>query len=172
MNTKVLVSLALLAGMGAVLHVVIPGFFFGMKPDMMLTTMFLGIVLFPSKRAIGLLGITTGVISGITTSFPGGLLPNMLDKPIAALVFAALFVLLKKYRESAVVVAALTVIGTLVSGVVFLLSALFLVGLPGSASFMGLFLAVVLPTAVINSVAIGIMYPIVTAIFKHKNLTV
>ena len=168
MNTKVLVSLALLVGMGAVLHAVIPGFFFGMKPDMMLTTMFLGIVLFPSKRAIGLLGITTGVISGITTSFPGGLLPNMLDKPIAALVFAALFFVLRKYQRSVVVVASLTIIGTLVSGVVFLLSALFLVGLPGSATFSSLFLAVVLPTAVINSIAIGIIYQINIAIFKHK----
>jgi len=172
MNTKVLVSLALLVGMGAVLHAVIPGVFFGMKPDMMLTTMFLGIVLFPSKRAIGLLGITTGVISGITTSFPGGLLPNMLDKPVAALVFAALFFVLRKYQRSVVVVASLTIIGTLVSGVVFLLSALFLVGLPDSATFSSLFLAVVLPTAVINSIAIGIMYQINIAIFKHKPPTV
>ena len=40
MNTKVLVSLALLVGIGAVLHTVVPPILFGMKPDMMLTMMF------------------------------------------------------------------------------------------------------------------------------------
>ena len=46
MNTRTLVLLSLFVGIGAVLHTVIPGFFFGMKPDMMLTMMFLGIMLY------------------------------------------------------------------------------------------------------------------------------
>ncbi|MCG3056487.1 hypothetical protein KZ287_30420, partial [Escherichia coli] len=47
MNTKTLVSLSLLVGIGAVLHAIMPPVLFGMKPDMMLTMMFLGILLFP-----------------------------------------------------------------------------------------------------------------------------
>ncbi len=50
MNTKSLVALSLLVGIGAVLHAVIPGVFLGMKPDMMLTMMFLGIFYFQTKK--------------------------------------------------------------------------------------------------------------------------
>ncbi|RAK19480.1 tryptophan transporter TrpP [Anoxybacillus vitaminiphilus] len=170
MNTRVLVSLALLVGIGAVLHAVIPGFFFGMKPDMMLTMMFLGILLVPSKKTVGLLGIVTGIISGVTTSFPGGLLPNMVDKPITAIVFAALLLLVKKYSQSVIAAAILTAVGTVVSGAVFLTAALLLVGLPGGATFSGLFAAVVLPAVVVNTIAMVIIYPIVQSIFKRANL--
>ena len=50
MNTKSLVTLSLLVGIGAVLHTVVPGFAFGMKPDLMLLMMFLGIFLLPDLR--------------------------------------------------------------------------------------------------------------------------
>jgi hypothetical protein len=172
MNTRVLVSLALLVGIGAVLHAVIPGFFFGMKPDMMLTMMFLGILLFPSKKTVGLLGIVTGIISGVTTSFPGGLLPNMIDKPITAIVFAALLLLVKKYSKSVITAAILTAVGTVVSGAVFLTAALLFVGLPGGATISSLFIAVVLPAAVVNTIVMVIIYPIVQSIFKRANLAV
>ncbi|MBA2874798.1 tryptophan transporter [Thermaerobacillus caldiproteolyticus] len=170
MNTRVLVSLALLVGIGAVLHAVIPGFFFGMKPDMMLTMMFLGILLFPNKKAVGLVGVVTGIISGMTTSFPGGLLPNIIDKPITAFVFFTLCLFVKKYGQTVVSAAVLTAVGTVVSGTVFLTAALLIVGLPGGAAFSSLFVAVVLPTAVINTVVMVIVYPIVSAIFKRTNM--
>jgi hypothetical protein len=60
LNTKNLVALSLLVGIGAVLHAVIPGFFLGMKPDMMLTMMFLGIVLFPDRKSVFLLALLRG----------------------------------------------------------------------------------------------------------------
>ncbi|MCM3468647.1 tryptophan transporter, partial [Staphylococcus lugdunensis] len=96
MNTKVLVSLALLVGIGAVLHTVVPPILFGMKPDMMLTMMFLAILLFPSIKNVALVSLTTAVISALTTSFPGGQIANLIDKPITAFVFFALFMLVKK----------------------------------------------------------------------------
>ena len=55
--------------MGAVLHAVVPGFSLGMKPDMMLTMMFLGIILFPDTKSVLLLGLATGIISGINNFF-------------------------------------------------------------------------------------------------------
>ena len=131
MKTKNLVALALLVGMGTVLHAVVPGFFLGMKPDMMLTMMFLGIILFPDKKSVLLLGLATGIISGLTTTFPGGLFPNIIDKFITSFVFFALFLAFSKYKKSIISVAVLTVIGTIISGTVFLGSALVIVGLPG-----------------------------------------
>ncbi|WP_102261750.1 tryptophan transporter [Mesobacillus jeotgali] len=168
MNTKNLVALSLLVGMGAVLHVVVPGFFLGMKPDMMLTMMFLGIILFPDKKSVLLVGAVTGLISGLTTTFPGGLVPNIIDKPVTAFVFFGILLALKNFKFSIYTAAALTAIGTIISGVVFLGSAYFLIGLPGP--FTALFAAVVLPAAAFNAVFMGILYPVATNIFKRAKL--
>lgn len=169
MNTKNLVALALLVGIGAVLHAVIPGIFLGMKPDMMLAMMFLGIILFPDFKSVLLLGIVTGLISGITTTFPGGLIPNIIDKFVTSFVFFGLFLSLKKFRHSIVSIAILTAVGTIISGTAFLTSAYFIVGLPGA--FAGLFAAVVLPAAVMNTIAMIIIYPIALSIVKRTKLT-
>jgi len=168
MNTKNLVALSLLVGMGAVLHAIVPGFFLGMKPDMMLTMMFLGIILFPDKKSVLLVGAVTGLISGLTTTFPGGMVPNIIDKPVTAFVFFGILLLMKRYQSSIYTVAALTAVGTIVSGIVFLGSAYFLVGLPGP--FTALFAAVVLPAAAFNTVFMAILYPVATSIFKRAKL--
>ncbi|MBU8880008.1 tryptophan transporter [Bacillus sp. FJAT-29790] len=169
MNTKNLVALSLLVGMGAVLHAVVPGFFLGMKPDMMLTMMFLGIILFPDRKSVMLLGIVTGLISGLTTTFPGGLIPNIIDKPVTAAVFFGLFLALRKFQKSIVSVAILTAVGTLISGIVFLTSAYFIVGLPGP--FTALFAAVVLPAAAVNTITMIVLYPVAQTIVKRTKLT-
>ncbi|MEH7444396.1 tryptophan transporter [Bacillus sp. JJ1122] len=168
MNTKNLVALSLLVGMGAVLHAIVPGFFLGMKPDMMLTMMFLGIILFPDKKSVLLVGVVTGLISGLTTTFPGGMVPNIIDKPVTAFVFFGILLLMKRYQTSIYTVAALTAVGTIVSGIVFLGSAYYLVGLPGP--FTALFAAVVLPAAAFNTVFMAILYPVATSIFKRAKL--
>ncbi|MFB6465231.1 tryptophan transporter [Cytobacillus sp. Hz8] len=169
MKTKNLVVLALLVGMGAVLHAVVPGFFLGMKPDMMLTFMFLGIILFPDKKSVLLLGLVTGIISGLTTTFPGGLFPNIIDKFVTAFVVFGIFTALKSFQSSIIGVAILTAIGTIVSGTVFLTSALLIVGLPGP--FIALFSTVVLPAAAFNTVFMIILYPIALSIVKRTKLT-
>lgn len=169
MKTKNLVALALLVGMGAVLHAVMPGIVFGMKPDMMLAMMFLGIVLFPESKSVLLLSLVTGVISGLTTTFPGGLIPNIIDKPITAFVFFGLFLALKKYRTNIVSIGGLTVLGTLVSGVAFLGSAYLIVGLPGP--FAALFAGVVLPATIANTIAMVILYPVALTVVKRTKLS-
>ncbi|ABO65942.1 MULTISPECIES: tryptophan transporter [Geobacillus] len=171
MNVRTLVSMALLVGIGAVLHAVIPGLFAGMKPDMMLAMMFLAILLFPSAKAAGIVGVATGLISAMTTTFPGGQLPNVIDKIITAFVVFALVTLLKKYSQTVIGAAVLTAVGTVISGVVFLTAVLLIVGLPGEAAFSTLFVTVVLPAAALNTVAMVIVYPIVASIFRRMNVT-
>lgn len=168
MNTKNLVALSLLVGMGAVLHAVVPGIFQGMKPDMMLTMMFLGIILFPDKKSVLLLGLVTGLISGITSTFPGGLFPNIIDKFLTAFIVYGLFLALKKFNRSIVTIGAITAIGTIISGVIFLSSAYFLVGLPGP--FVALFAAVVLPATALNTFTMVILYPVANTVLKRTNL--
>ncbi|MDQ0198113.1 tryptophan transporter [Neobacillus ginsengisoli] len=171
MNTKNLVTLSLLVGIGAVLHAVVPPVFLGMKPDMMLTMMFLGIILFPEVKNVLLVAIVTGIISALTTGFPGGQIPNIIDKPVTALLFFALFLALGKLRNSIISVAILTAVGTIISGTAFLTSASMIVGLPGGGTFMGLFGAVVLPATAVNTIAMIVVYPIAQSIVKRTKLS-
>ena len=95
MNTKNLVLMALLVGVGAALYVVTPGMVNGMKPDFMLTMMFIGILLFPTVKETFLLSLSTGVLSGLFTTFPAGLVPNIIDKAVTGFVFLAALIILK-----------------------------------------------------------------------------
>ncbi|MCY8486656.1 tryptophan transporter [Bacillus atrophaeus] len=168
MKTKELVIMALFAAIGAALHSIIPPFLGGMKPDMMLIMMFMAILLFPRVQNVLLIGIVTGLISALTTAFPGGQLPNIIDKPVSAFLFFTLFLVFRKSQKTSSC-AILTAIGTILSGTVFLLSALLIVGLPGG--FAALFVAIVLPAAAVNTIAMIIMYPIVQTIMKRSSLS-
>lgn len=170
MKTKVLVILSLFVAMGVALHTIIPSFVGWMKPDMSLVMMFLGILLFPNIKYVTLLGMVTGVLSGLTTSFPGGLIPNIIDKIITAFIFFIIVLAVQKLVKKTVTAAVLTVIGTLISGVVFLTAALLIVGLPGGVGFIGLFTAVVLPAMLVNAITISVIYPIVQSILKRSNI--
>ncbi len=123
MNVKTLVSLALLLGIGTALHFIIPGFFLGMKPDMMLLMMFLAIVLFPEKKNVLVVALACGLLSALTTTFPVGQIPNIIDKLVTATIFYFLIVAFRKFSKTVVGVTVFTVIGTLISGIIFLGSA-------------------------------------------------
>ncbi|MCG3084725.1 tryptophan transporter, partial [Anoxybacillus sp. LAT27] len=77
-------------------------------------------------------------ISAMTTTFPGGQLPNMIDKIITAFVVFALATLMKAYSQTVIGASVLAAVGTVISGGVFLAAALLLVGLPGGATFSAL----------------------------------
>ena len=170
MNTKVMVTLSLLVGIGTVLHAVMPGIVFGMKPDLMLIMMFLGIFLFPTFKNAILLGSVTGVISGLTTTFPGGQIPNLIDKFFTAILIYVVFTLVQKLGKTIAVSLVLTFIGTLVSGLLFLGSAYLIVGLPGP--FLALASSVVLPATIINTIAMALIYPIASGILKRSNIAI
>lgn len=159
--------MSLFAAIGLALHSIIPPIFFGMKPDMMLTMMFLGIALFPSLKNALVLGFLTGILSALTTGFPGGQLPNIIDKPITALAFFLMLTAAAKLFKKAGI-PVLTAVCTILSGTIFLGSALLIVGLPGGAGFASLFGLVVIPAAILNTVAIIVLYPITASIHKRS----
>ena len=168
MNTKNLVLMALLVGVGAALYVVTPGMVNGMKPDFMLTMMFIGILLFPTVKETFLLSLATGVLSGLFTTFPAGLIPNIIDKAVTGFVFLAAVVVLKKVVSNIAVSAVLVSLGTILSGSVFLTVALSVLNTNVGATFAVLFAGVVLPAVVFNIVAFVIIYPIVTKLVKRS----
>ncbi|MDN4608591.1 tryptophan transporter [Sporosarcina highlanderae] len=167
MNTKQLTLMALLVAVGAALYLVIPGYGEGMKPDFMLTMMFIGMLLFPDVRSVFLLAATTGVLSGLFTTLPGGFIPNVIDKLITAFVIYAVILLLKKYTNHLIVSTAITCIGTLLSGTIFLSVAIYVMGV--NIPFGFLFLTVVLPTMALNGIVFFIILPIIKGLLKRTS---
>ncbi|MHB9145545.1 MAG: tryptophan transporter [Symbiobacteriia bacterium] len=160
MKTRELVQVALLLAIGYVLHAITPPLVGGMKPDLLLSMLFVILLLFRDLKLGIVAGAVAGILSALATTFPGGQIPNVIDKLITSLIVIGLIYLLQKVNDK-VLAGVVGLIGTVVSGTVFLGSALILVGLP--APFKILFTSVVLPAALINTVAIVILYPIVAA---------
>ena len=153
MKTKQLVTNSLLLAVGFLLHYVTPAIGLPMQIDFSLITLILVINL--NKNSFGSCiasGLATGIFSGPTTKFPLGFIPNILDKITTAIVVYLLIRLLDKTALSSKIKSVITnAVGTLVSGTVFLVSALLLVGLP--APFSLLFVTVVIPATIVNTIA-------------------
>lgn len=159
--------MALLVGVGATLYVIIPGINGGMKPDFMLTMMFIGILLFPTFKETFLLALSTGVLSGLFSTFPGGFVPNIIDKAVTGFLFLIIVLALRQLVQKLAVTISLVAIGTIVSGSTFLAMALLLTDVP--IKFSVLFLTVVLPAVVLNTIAFVIIFPIVSKLLKRSS---
>ena len=152
-NTKQLVTNSLLLAVGFLLHYVTPAIGLPMQIDFSLITLILVITLNRNSFSTCVAsGVATGIFSGLTTKFPMGLIPNIIDKITTAIAVYLLVKLLDKTALHSKVKAVVTnAVGTVISGTVFLVSALLLVGLP--ASFSVLFVTVVIPATIVNTIA-------------------
>ncbi len=153
-----LILVGLMLAIGYVLHQVTPGFIGGMKPDLLLSMLFISLLMFRNARLGVVAGLAAGILSALATTFPGGQFPNVIDKLVTTLLVLALIQSLGKVNDK-ILAVIVGLVGTVISGSVFLGSALVLSGLP--APFSALFTAVVLPAAAINGVTVGVLYPIV-----------
>lgn len=159
MKTKNLVTAAVLLSIGTVLHLIVPPFPGGMKPDFILVTMFFAILMNLKLGSTLTIGIVAGLLGAATTTFPGGQIPNVIDK-----VCTAIFVLLLfkgftlKSDISSIKTVIITIIGTMFSGLMFLTSASILSGLPGSVSILSMIMIVVVPAAVFNAILAIMIY--------------
>ena len=170
MNTKQMVNAAILLAVGTILHYIIPGIVGGVKPDFMLACVFVVILICPNMKTALTVAIVSGILSAITTNFPGGQIPSIFDKFISAfavLLLAKVLPINAKSSVSTFAKAFIFFIGTTISGAVFLGAAALLVGLPGDASLSGMILAIVIPTAVAN-VLFGTLVDKVVGTYKSK----
>ena len=129
MNTKKLVLNSVLLGIGLVLHQIEPAIF-GVKPDMTLIMLFTIMILNKNDYKTCLIfGVVTGIFSSLTTSFPGGQVPNMIDKIITTNVAFIIMMIMykapfiKKLAEKSqhfIVSILLMALGTAISGFIFL----------------------------------------------------
>jgi hypothetical protein len=159
--------MAMLVAVGAALYLIIPGINGGMKPDFMLTMMFIGILLFRDVKSVFILTIATGVLSGLFSTFPLGFLPNIVDKLITGFVFYAVIKLFKSISSNLIASNVLVGLGTLLSGFIFLSVAIFILGV--DVPFLFLYTTVVLPAVVLNGLAFFLIQPIVTKILERSS---
>ena len=153
MKTKQLVTNSLLLAVGFILHYFTPAMGLSMQIDFSLITMILVINLNKSNFGSCIAaGIATGIFSGVTSKFPMGMIPNIVDKILTTIAVYFLVKLLDKTAlHSKIKSIVVNAVGTLLSGMFFLASALLLTGLP--APFSLLFVTVVLPAIVVNTIA-------------------
>lgn len=174
-KTKKIVMNALLLAIGALLHQITPTLGFPMQPDFALAMLFIIVIINKDdyKMCLGA-AIVTGIFTAMTTKFPGGQIPNIVDKIITVNCVYLIVYFLCKIRyihnlqeevKNYVIVGFILPTGTLISGMVFLLSAQIIVGLP--AEFTSLLIIVVLPAIIINFIAGLFLYKIVNLSLKR-----
>jgi len=153
-TTRDLAMAGLMLAAGLVLHFVCPAIVAGMRPDFSLIMLILFVLLRRERKITIAAGIATGIITAMTTTFPGGQIANVIDKVLTTFLLLGFSMLPEGYFNTIVT----SIVGTIFSGTVFLTSAFLIVGLP--TTFKALFISVVLPAAALNTIAIVLLYPL------------
>jgi hypothetical protein len=170
MKLKNNIFTTLLLALGFIMHQITPGILGGMKFDFLLIFMFVSIILNPKFQNSILTGLLGGLLSAMTTTFPGGQIPNLLDKIITCLVLFVLIKSLQKFNMNSFIVGLLGGIGTIISGMVFLISAYLIVGLPASIGV--LVIGIVVPTTIVNIAGTVFVYKIVKIAMKSSGMVI
>lgn len=156
MNVKKMILNAILIAIGALLHQITPALGLPMQPDFAIAMLFIIILMNKDYKTTLISSIIMGIITALTTKFPGGQLPNIIDKLVTAHVIYFMFKAMgNKVSDNIKILLALS-FGTIVSGLAFLSSASIIVGLPGN--FITLVTVVVLPATLMNIFLGSILY--------------
>lgn len=176
-TTKKLTLNSFLLALGLLLHQLTPALGLSIQPDIALAMLFSIMLLNKDDyKSCLIAGIITGIFTAMTTKFPGGQVPNILDKAITTnIIFIIMYFVyrmpfinkLKEDKQNLIIASIIFPLGTLISGIVFLLSAQFLVGLPNS--FIALFMVAVLPAIFVNSIVGVLLYKIINLSLKRSN---
>lgn len=174
MNTKKMIINALLLAIGAILHQITPALGLPMQPDFALAMLFIIMIINNNDYKTSLISaIITGVFTALTTKFPGGQLPNIIDKVITINLMYIILLFINKIlkyidnnnlKQNLLLIISFS-IGTLISGTTFLLSAQYIVGLP--AEFSILFITIVIPAILINTIGGFILYQAINLSLKR-----
>ena len=174
MNTKKMIINALLLAIGAILHQITPALGLPMQPDFALAMLFIIMIINNNDYKTSLISaIITGVFTALTTKFPGGQLPNIIDKVITVNLMYIILLFINKIlkyidnnnlKQNLLLFISFS-IGTLISGTTFLLSAQYIVGLP--AEFSILFVTIVIPAILINTIGGFILYQAINLSLKR-----
>lgn len=169
-NLKKNIFTALLLAIGLILHQITPGILGGMKFDFLLLFILVSLLLNATLKNAVLTGMLGGIMGAMTTTFPGGQIPNLIDKFMTCIIVFLLIKALSNFKLNTFLLSLIGLVGTFVSGSIFLLSALALTGLP--VPFLALFASVVVPTAILNAVGIVFIYSLVEKTLKITGVVI
>lgn len=164
MNLRKNILISLLLAIGYIMHQITPGTIGNMKFDFLLAFLFVALLISRDLKSTILAGLLAGFITALTTTFPGGQIANVVDKIVSSFAVYLMIKVSDKVKFKQVSTGIIAFIGTIISGTVFLSTALVLVGLP--APFTALFAGIVLPTAVTNIFVTLIVYNAVNLAIK------
>ncbi|KMT21262.1 tryptophan transporter [Clostridium cylindrosporum] len=145
---------------GLIIHQLMPPIF-GVTPDVQLAVLFIVILINGSFKSTIAAGIVSGIITSLTTKFPGGQVPNFVEKIITSIIMYFVIVFILKFANKIITMAIVGLLGTILSGFIFLTLALYIVGLPSGLTVNIGIISVVLPAAVINLFLTPVLYKIV-----------
>lgn len=169
-NVKKMTLNAILIAIGALLHQITPALGLPMQPDFSVAMLFIIILINKDYKTTLISSIIIGVFAALTTKFPGGQLPNIIDKIITGQVIYFIFKAIgSRVSDNIKILIALS-FGTIVSGLSFLGSASIIVGLPGS--FTSLVTVVVLPATFMNVILGSILYKAIRLSLKASGVLV
>ncbi len=170
MNVKRMILNSILIAIGALLHQITPALGLPMQPDFAIAMLFIIILINKDYKTTLIASIIMGLITAMTTKFPGGQLPNIIDKLITAHVIYFMYkVMGNKISDNIKILSALS-FGTIVSGLSFLISASIIVGLPGN--FITLVTLVVLPATLMNILLGTVLYKSIRVALKATGVLV
>lgn len=164
MKKNILISLLL--AIGFIFSQITPPLIGGMRFDFLLSFMFISLILTRDFKSTILIGLLGGLLSAFATTFPGGHIPNILEKILVS-IYVFLLLKLFKNRLNMFKLTFLALSATFMSGFLFLSFVSLLFGLP--ASLGSLILAVVLPATLLNGIGTVFLFEIVEKALKFSN---
>ena len=170
LNVKKMILNAILIAIGALLHQITPAIGLPMQPDFAIAMLFIIILLNKDYKTTLISSIIMGIITALTTKFPGGQLPNIIDKLITAHFIYFLYKIIGQKQSDNIKIILALIFGTIVSGLTFLGSASIIVGLP--AGFMLLVGTVVIPAVIMNLILGMMLYKSLVVSLKITKIIV
>lgn len=156
----------ILIALGTILHQITPAIGLPMQPDFAIIMLFIIIILNRDYKTIMISSIIIGVLTALTTKFPGGQIPNIIDKLVTGNIIYLVSKILNNKVKEVIEILIYLVFGTAISGATFLYSAMMLVNLPSGTTFVGLVISVVIPTVILNIILGSALYKTITRALK------
>lgn len=165
-NVRKMTINGILIALGTILHQITPAIGLPMQPDFAIIMLFIIIILNRDYKTIMISSIIIGILTALTTKFPGGQIPNIIDKLVTGNIIYLVSKILNNRVREVVEILIYLVFGTIISGTTFIYSAMILVGLPSGTTFMGLVISVVVPTLILNIILGSALYKTITRALK------
>lgn len=170
LNLKKLIINSLLIGMGTILHQITPPIILGIKPDFFLVVLFIIMFINNDYKNNMLCGIIVGILSAITTALPGAQLPNIIDKIITSNIMFVFIKITRNKLKNSINMYLVFFIGTIISGISFLISLSFIIGLPTNIYI--LIISVVIPASIVNVISGSFLFNIIKISMKRNNMSI